>query len=72
MPQNTKFTKLATAPTLQSIEEKVNKYLYSTTYKVNPQTLDITSSVKGSLSGFAVAEIRRKGQLAGYVFNQIN
>lgn len=51
--------KLATSPTLEGIEKLINQYFYSTTCKVNPQTLEITNS-KGQLNNFTIE--KKKGK----------
>ena len=56
--------KLATAPTIQRIEQIINQYFYSTTYKVNPDNLELTSSKGVNLNYFVEF---KKGR---YIFNQ--
>ena len=51
--------KLATAPTLTGIEGMINKYFYSTTFKINPETLELTNS-KGMVNYFTVE--KKKGK----------
>ena len=55
-------TKLATSTTLAGIEKLINQFYYSTTYKVNPVTFEISSS-KGINSSVKVEIIKGK-----YVF----
>ena len=51
--------KLATSPTLKGIEELINKYFYSTSFKVDPKTFEITNS-KGPVNSFIVE--KKKGR----------
>lgn len=41
MTDKPKTKTLATAKTVERIEQYVNEYFYSTAYRVNPETLDI-------------------------------
>ena len=50
--------KLATSPTLKGIEELINKYFYSTSFRVDPKTFEITNS-KGKVNNFIVE--KKKG-----------
>ena len=51
--------KLATSPTLSGIENLINQYFFSTSIKVNPETLEITNS-KGQLNNFTIE--KKKGK----------
>ena len=58
-------TKLATASTLEGIEKLINRYFYSTSCKVNPETFEITNS-KGKISNVKVE--KKKGR---FIFKSI-
>ena len=51
--------KLAISPTLAGIEKLINQYFFSTSIKVNPETLEITNS-KGQINHFTIE--RKKGK----------
>lgn len=48
---------LSSAPTLKSIEEAINDYWCSETYRVNPETLEISHPTK-KIEGFRVVKIK--------------
>ena len=53
------MTKICTAPTIERIERLINQFFYSTSYKVNPDTLELTSS-KGVNQNYLVKNEKNK------------
>lgn len=52
---------LASAGTVEGIEELINKYFYSTAWRVNPQTLQVWNEERGkALYGFRVVKKGRR------------
>lgn len=61
-----KFKKLATATSVERIQKYVNEYFYSTTYRVDPITLEITRT-DGVAAPAAIFVERYRG---GYLFGR--
>ena len=57
-------TKLATSTTLAGIEKLINQFYYSTTYKVDPVTLEISNS-KG-INNSVKVEFKKGEYVFGY------
>jgi len=64
-PKKGEYTKLATAPTLPVLEKLINTFWYSTTYRVDPTTLQITSALRAPPEKFFVMPWR-----GGYLFGR--
>ena len=61
------FTKLATATSIPGIEKYINEFAYSTNYRVDPDTLQITNPVKAPPESWFVMPYR-----GGYLFGRKN
>lgn len=59
------YTKLATATSVVRIEKYINEYAYSTHYRVDPLTLQITNAAKAPPSDWFVMLYR-----GGYLFGR--
>lgn len=59
------FTKLATATTVERIEKYINEYAYSTNYRVDPTTLEITNPAKATPASWFVMKSR-----GGFLFGR--
>ena len=64
-PKASEYTKLATATSVPRIEKYVNEYAYSTNYRVDPETLQITNPVKAPPENWFVMRYR-----GGYLFGR--
>ena len=52
---------LASAGTVEGIEKLINRYFYSTTWRVNPETLEIwNEKLEKALDGFRVVKKGRR------------
>jgi len=59
------YTKLATATSIPRIEKYINDFSYSTNYRVDPETLQITNPVKAPPENWFVMRYR-----GGYLFGR--
>ena len=57
-PQQTTL-KVCSAPTIERLERLINQFFYSTSYKVNPDTLELTL-LKGTNQNYLVRFERNK------------
>lgn len=64
-PPKGKFTKLATATSVERIQRYVNEYFYSSSYQVDPTTLEITRKDGAAVPARFFVERHRGGFLFG-------
>jgi len=58
-------TKYATSGTIEGIERMINQFYYSTTFKVDPVTFEI-SNKNGVISSGVMVEYKKKRFIFGY------
>lgn len=64
-PKTSAYTKLATATSIPRIEKYINDFAYSTNYRIDPETLQITNPVKAPPESWFVMPYR-----GGFLFGR--